>query len=254
MCRLQGKIALITGAAQGQGSATARLFAQHGATVILTDIQEKVAQVAGEIGSAARFHVHDVSDEAAWNHIVSLTIGEFGHLDILINNAAVAHFAPIVDTQKADFERILAINLVGPYLGMKAVIPHMLSRGRGSIVNVSSVNGLRGTSAMCAYDASKWGLRGMTKTVALEVTGAGVRVNSIHPGAIDTPMLNPSNDLDPHKTGKEYGIPLGRTGRAGEVAEASLFLASDAASYISGAELCVDGAWSAGLLLNPKVE
>ena len=254
MNRLQGKIALITGAAQGQGSATARLFAQHGATVILTDIQEKGAHVAAQIGAAARFHLHDVSDEAAWNHIVSSTISELGHLDILINNAAVAHFAPIVDTQKADFERVLAINLVGPYLGMKTVLPKMLSRGRGSIVNVSSVNGLRGTSAMCAYDASKWGLRGMTKTVALEVSGAGVRVNSIHPGAIDTPMLNPNNDLDPQKTGQQYGIPLGRTGRAEEVAEASLFLASDAASYISGAELCVDGAWSAGLLLNPKVE
>jgi 3alpha(or 20beta)-hydroxysteroid dehydrogenase len=252
MKRLEGKTAIVTGAARGQGEATARLFAAHGASVILTDVQPEVHAVARSIGGALG-HAHDVSDEAAWRRIVDEGIAAFGKIDILVNNAAIAHFEMIEDTEKATFERIVAVNLIGPFLGMKVVLPHMYSRGAGAIVNISSVNGLRGTTGMCAYDATKWGVRGMTKTIALEASPRGVRVNSIHPGAIHTRMLDPEDRLDPLEAGQRYGIALGRVGEAREVAAASLFLVSDDASYITGAELAVDGGWTAGLTVNPEM-
>jgi 3alpha(or 20beta)-hydroxysteroid dehydrogenase len=142
---------------------------------------------------------------------------------------------------------------VGPFLGIKAVLPVMKETRRGSIINISSINGLRGTTGMSAYDMCKWAVRGLTKTIALEGAAFNVRVNSVHPGAIDTPMLNPNGDPDTTSLAQELGIPMGRTGQPAEVAAASLFLASDEASYVSGAELYVDGAWSSGLGTNINV-
>lgn len=251
MGRLQNKVAIITGAARGQGEATARLFAAEGACVVLTDVlKHEGLQVAYDIGSNAIFLEHDVSDEAAWAAVVMATLERFGQVDVLVNNAAVSLFAPLMNTSKADFDRVLSINLLGCFLGVKAVVPAMQAARRGSIVNISSVNGLRGTVGMSAYDAGKWAVRGMSKAIALELAPHGIRVNTVHPGAIDTPMLNPGNALSTDTMAKAFHIAFGRVGRPDEVAHASLFLASDDASYVSGAELAVDGTWSAGLLTN----
>jgi 3alpha(or 20beta)-hydroxysteroid dehydrogenase len=251
MKRLQDKVVIITGAARGQGEATARLFAAEGARVVLTDVlAQEGQQAARDIGGSAVFLEHDVSSEAAWAAVVQDTLGRFGKLDVLVNNAAVSLFAPLMETSESDFYRVLSINLIGCFLGMKAVVPTMTTERRGSIVNISSVNGLRGTVGMSAYDAGKWAVRGMSKAVALELAPHGIRVNTVHPGAIDTPMLNPGQALDLGKMARSFGIAFGRVGRPEEVAHASLFLASDDASYISGAELAVDGTWSAGLLTN----
>ncbi|TNE40156.1 MAG: glucose 1-dehydrogenase [Sphingomonadales bacterium] len=253
MGRLQDKVAIITGAAQGQGEATARLFAAEGCKVVLTDIKEtKGTAVAADIGENALFVKHDVSDEASWAAVVDQAVTKFGTVDILVNNAAITFFNIIDDTTKSDLERLLAINVVGTYIGMKTVLPVMQKAGRGSVVNISSVNGLRGTYGMSAYDACKWAVRGMTKAVALEMAVQGIRVNSVHPGAIDTPMLNPTGEMTSVQMGKDFGIPFQRVGRPEEVANASLFLASDDASYISGAELAVDGAWTTGLMTNSQ--
>lgn len=251
MQRLPGKVAIITGGSRGQGEATARLFAEHGATVIIADVLDEAgAALAADIGPAAHFRHLDVSDETSWAELVEWATAQFGKIDILINNAAISLMKRFNRNSKADFERVLSVNLVGPFLGMRAVSPQMVERKAGSIVNISSVNGLRGTWGMAAYDASKWGVRGMSKAAALEFGVHGVRVNSIHPGAIDTPMLNPEGTTDGSKLASSFNLPMGRVGEPVEVANASLFLASDEASYISGAELAVDGAWTAGVMSN----
>ena len=192
----------------------------------------------------------DVSDEESWAGLVSQAM-QTGHIDTLINNAAISDSGPLLDSHKETFEKMLAINLVGPFLGMKAVIPHMIEGGGGSIINVCSVNALRGTENTSLYNASKWGLRGLTKSLALEFADRGIRINAVMPGAIDTPMLNPEGSPEvAEAVAKEFRIGMGRVGRPEEVAAASLFLASDDASYISGTELVVDGSWSAGTYLN----
>jgi 3alpha(or 20beta)-hydroxysteroid dehydrogenase len=251
MNRLENKVAIITGAARGQGEATARLFASEGCAVVMTDVLAAEGEaVASAIGERARFVRQDVSSEADWNSVVQTALSAFGKIDILINNAAIAHFGAIEDTSKDDLMRLLSVNVVGQYLGIKAVLPLMKEARRGSIVNISSVDGLRGTTGLSAYDACKWGVRGMSKAIALEAAPFNVRVNTVHPGAIDTPMLNPTGAQDTTPIAQGLGIPFGRVGQSPEVAAASLFLASDDASYISGAELAVDGAWTAGLNTN----
>jgi len=251
MNRLDNKVAIITGAARGQGEATARLFAAEGCSVILTDVLKPEGEaVAASIGQGALFVQHDVSSEEDWAAVVETATSTFGKVDILVNNAAIAHFASIEDTGKDDLMRLLSVNVVGQYLGIKAVLPLMKAARRGSIVNISSVDGLRGTTGLSAYDACKWGVRGLTKAVALEGAAFNVRANTVHPGAIDTPMLNPTGATDTTPIAKGLGIPFGRVGQSPEVAAASLFLASDEASYVSGAELAVDGAWTAGLNTN----
>lgn len=253
MKRLDGKVAVITGAARGQGETTARLFAEHGAIVVVTDrlIAEGEA-VARDIGGKASFIPLDVADEQAWAGLVASVVKAHGRLDVLINNAAINCITPITEMTKAALENVLSVNLVGPYLGIRAVVPQMTRQHSGSIINVSSVNGLRGTAGTSAYDASKWAVRGFSKSLALELAPSGIRVNSVHPGAIDTPMLNPNGDLDSATMAQEYGIVMGRVGKPLEVAHANLFLASDEASYITGAELAVDGGWTAGLLVNSR--
>lgn len=251
MARLRGKVAIVTGAARGQGEATARLFAAEGCAVILTDVLVAEGQaVADAIGESALFLRHDVSDEADWQQAVETALTRFGKIDILINNAAIPLFEPIARTTKQDLLRLFSVNGVGPFLGIQTVLPHMKAARQGAIVNISSVNGLRGTVGMSAYDMCKWGVRGLTKTAALEAAAYNVRVNSVHPGAIDTPMLNPAGLADTSGIASGLNIPFGRVGQPIEVAAASLFLASDEASYISGAELAVDGAWTAGLGTN----
>lgn len=245
---LQDKVALVTGGARGQGEATVKTFVEAGARVVFVDVLEEGHDTARRIGGDAEFRHMDVTDERGWRQTVEYVVAQHGRLDILVNNAAITFIRLMMETSHDELQKVLSINLAGPYLGMQAVVPHMVRQGKGSIVNVVSVNGFRGTTRMTAYDASKWGLRGLSKAAALELAPNGIRVNSVHPGAIDTPMLNPEG-VDP----EEFGflrIGLGRVGRPEEVARASAFLASDQASYISGAELAVDGTWSAGVYLD----
>jgi len=245
--RLAGKVAIITGAARGMGEATARLFISEGAKVVLGDVMEAEGQsVAKDLGTSARFQKLDVSNDESWAACIKNTIEAFGTIDVLVNNAGLVHFTPIEHFNPADADRILGVNTVGPMLGAKHVSPIMKAAGKGSIINISSVDGLRGCNGLTLYTASKWALRGLTKSLAYELGVSGIRVNSVHPGGVDTPMGN-ARGLPPEQLNAAFArVPLQRIGQPNEIANASLFLASDEASYVTGAELAVDGGWSAG--------
>ncbi|GAA0496015.1 MULTISPECIES: glucose 1-dehydrogenase [Streptomyces] len=245
MLTLEGKTAVITGAARGQGEAEARLFARLGGRVVLADVlDEPGKRVADEIGEAARYVHLDVTDEAGWQTVVAAATAEFGGVDVLINNAGVLRSMPLADETMENFERTLRINLVGPFLGIKAVREAMIAAGGGSIVNISSVGGLTGIPRTGGYGASKWGLRGLTKVAALELGQYGIRVNSVHPGVIDTPML--AEVAATADAGVAPAVALGRIGLPDDVAGLVAFLASDASAYLTGAEIAVDGGSSAG--------
>ncbi|WP_280351194.1 SDR family NAD(P)-dependent oxidoreductase [Nocardia abscessus] len=251
MVDLNGKVALITGGARGQGAAEARLFVRRGARVVITDVLEaEGAELAESLGGAARFVRHDVSVGADWDAAAALAVSAFGSLDVLVNNAAIYTARPLTETSPEELERILRVNLVGPFCGIQAVVGPMTRAGGGSIVNISSQAGLEGLMGHAAYGSSKWGLRGLTKTAALELGPAGIRVNSVHPGPIATPMV-PYLTTGP---GSFPSLPLQRTGVPEEVAELVAFLASDAAAYITGAEVTVDGGLAAGKFLPPGAE
>lgn len=222
------------------------LVAAEGATVVLTDVLVAEGQaVASEVGSRAYFHPHDVSDEESWHDVVAAVVERFGAIDILVNNAAILVLQDLIATTKSDFERVLAINLVGPFLGIKTVAPHMTERRQGSIVNVSSVSGMIGQPGVGAYAASKWGVRGLTRVAALELGTQGVRVNSVHPGGVDTAMGAGRSTREAIQS-FYAGIPLQRIGQPEEVAHAVLYLASDESAYVCGAELLIDGGMTAG--------
>ncbi|MGV0815594.1 glucose 1-dehydrogenase [Mycolicibacterium boenickei] len=242
---LSGKVAIVTGAARGQGEAEARLFAALGARVVLTDVLVADGErVAESIGPAARFVRHDVGNEADWRTAVDTAVTEFGRLDALVNNAAICKVVPLAEQDTAGFEQMLRVNLIGAFLGMQAVTEPMREVGGGSIVNISSQAGVQGLAGYTAYGASKWGLRGMSKVAAIELGPLGIRVNTVYPGMIDTPMIA---HLDVHRgLGGHPGAPLTRVGTPEEVADVVAFLASDASSYITGADLTVDGGASAG--------
>jgi 3alpha(or 20beta)-hydroxysteroid dehydrogenase len=247
MNRLNNKVAIVTGGARGMGADTCRLFVQEGAKVVIADVLEQEGTaLAAELGEVACFHRLDVSDEANWQQLVEQTVERFGRIDVLVNNAAVLVFGAITDLAKSDFERALSINLLGTFLGIKAVAPKMQTQRGGSIVNISSVDGMRGVNAFPAYVASKWGVRGLTKSAALELGHHGVRVNSVHPGGMNTQMANPRG-LAADELNKDYRqVPLQRIGEPIEIARAILYLASDEASYCNGSELTVDGGMVAG--------
>ncbi len=257
MGKLAGKVAIVTGGSRGMGRATAEVFMAEGAQVVVADLldAEGEALARSQGGSLAYRHL-DVANEQGWRSLVAETLESYGRIDILVNNAATYFYAPLEETECKAFRRLLDVNLVGPFLGMQAVLPVMKQQRSGAIVNVSSTDGLRGSCGMGAYNASKWGLRGLTKCVAMEAGPFGVRVNSLHPGTVDTPMFNPDGlsreELNACFDGRFPGIALSRVGDPGEIARASLFLASDDASYVSGAELAVDGAWTCGVYLLDK--
>jgi 3alpha(or 20beta)-hydroxysteroid dehydrogenase len=241
--RLDGKVAIISGGARGQGAAEARLFAAEGAKVVLGDVLDEEGQaVAAEIGDAALYVHLDVTDEAQWEAAVKATEEAFGPVSVLINNAGILHFQALHKTTLEDFERVMRVNVTGVFLGMKAVTPSMERAGGGAIVNISSTAGLTGLPYLGAYVASKWAVRGLSKTAAIDLGPKGIRVNSVHPGGIDTPMIAGTDSEAPFYK----RLPVSRMGTPSEAAAAVLFLASDEASYISGAELAVDGGATCG--------
>lgn len=241
--RLDGKVAIITGAGRGQGAAEAELFVTEGAQVILADILiDEVREVAESLGDAAVATGLDVSSAEQWDDVVALA-SSLGGLDCLINNAGVTRIVPLEHETVDGFHQMFEVNVIGAFLGMTAALPLLQERG-GSIVNIGSTSALAGLAYHGAYGASKWALRGMSRTAALEWGHYGIRVNTIHPGPIDTPMLPPP------KTGTAEGrfahLPLGRAGQAAEVAQLALFLASDESSYQTGGDYTIDGGSTAG--------
>src|SRR5215212_722661 len=250
MPRLANKVALITGAAGGQGVAEAELFVREGAAVMLTDIDqpggEALARRLTEQGGRARFRVHDASSEEQWREIVAETVVAFGGLHILVNNAGTIARQGIVATTLDAWNRTIAVNLTGPMLGMKHCAPAIRDSGGGSIVNISSTAGLTAHDD-AAYTATKWALRGLTKTAVLQFSDWNIRVNSIHPGQIaDTGFFRSGGEAFAHAAAA--AIPLHRQGTPRECAELVLFLASEEASFISGAEIAIDGGYiAAGL-------
>jgi 3alpha(or 20beta)-hydroxysteroid dehydrogenase len=241
--RLSGKVAIISGAARGQGAAEARLFAAEGARVVLGDVlDDEGAAVAAELGDAAVYTHLDVTDEEQWQAAVAVAESRFGPVTVLVNNAGILHFQAVHRTDADDFDRVMRVNVRGVFLGMKAVTEPMERAGGGSIVNISSTAGLQGLPFVAAYVASKWAVRGLTKSAAIDLGHKGIRVNSVHPGGIDTPMIAGTTSDAPFY----QRLPVARMGTADEVALAVLFLASDESAYIAGAELAVDGGATCG--------
>lgn len=252
--RVQGKVALITGGASGLGAESARRLAREGATIVLTDMAADEGQaVADEItaeGHTAIFMVQNVTDEARWDEVVRSALARFARLDILVNSAGIASGGgPLLEVTYEAWKNMININLDGTFLGMKAVAPAMVDAGRGSIINLSSILGKVGLAGAPAYCASKGGVLMLTKASALELAPLGVRVNSVHPGFIETPMV--VNAIQQSENGNEMrdGIisrhAMGRLGMAREIADGIVFLASDESSFMTGAELVIDGGYTA---------
>lgn len=243
MARLQDKVIIITGGAQGMGETHARLCLQHGAKVVLTDINsEKGEALAKELGDNALFIKQDVTNQEDWDKVVKQTTATFGQIDVLVNNAGITTNTSILQTSVEDYRKILEINQVSVFLGMKAVIPSMKAAKQGSIINISSINGLVGGAI--GYTDSKFAVRGMTKAAALECAAYGIRVNSIHPGVIATPMIMQGDTKDAVEAFAKT-IPMKRVAQPEEVSGMVLFLASDDSSYSTGAEFVVDGGLTA---------
>lgn len=226
------------------GAADARLFVAEGAKVVIADIlDDDGPMLADKLGESARYVHLDVRDAQAWESAIDQTLEAFGALHILVNNAGVFSFDSLEEATEEDFDRVMAINLKGVFLGMKAAVKPMKKAQGGSIINISSVAGLRGGAAAISYSTSKWAVRGLTKCAALELAQYGIRVNSVHPGLIDSPMLQGNID---DKRWEKPQLPINRVGTVEEIALMVLFLASDESSYSTGSEFLVDGGANAG--------
>ena len=247
--RLEGKVAIVTGGANGMGAEECRIFAREGANVVIADILEeegrKVEAEIAEAGGDAVFVRLDVTSEAAWEAAVETAVARYGRLDVLVNNAGIGMGNTPNNLRVEDWDALMNINAKGVFLGMKYAIPEMQKAGGGSIVNISSISGIVGQKAVhMGYNASKGAVRLVTKSAAVQYAQDGIRVNSVHPGLMP-PMLTSAANTPGVRSEMLAGVPMGRTGRREEVGYAALFLASDEASYITGAELVVDGGWTA---------
>jgi 3alpha(or 20beta)-hydroxysteroid dehydrogenase len=249
MGRVDGKVALVSGAARGMGAAHARLLSAEGASVVLGDVLDDAgAVVAAGIGDRARYQHLDVRNLDDWRRAVDLAVGTFGKLDVLVNNAGILKTGSIEELSVEDFTAVWEVNQLGVFLGMKAAIPAMRAAGSGSIVNISSVGGIRGTPFMAAYGVTKWAVRGITKTAALEVGHDGIRVNSVHPGYIDTDMTRAPEFAGVDQEAFAAALAVPRAGVPLDVARMVLFLASDESAYCTGAEFVVDGGQTSGMV------
>ena len=260
--RLEGKVAIVTGGASGIGAETARSFAAHGASVMVADVQDDlgavvVAEITGE-GGTARYMSLDVADEAAWSAVVGATVEAFGALHVLGNIAGISGRDPnmviqtsgtagprLEDQTLEQWNRVMEINATGVFLGTKAAIPHMREAGGGSIINISSICGIVGSHANAGYHASKGAVRIFSKAAAIQYAPDKIRVNSIHPGFVDTPMTKPGHSNNEVAKARMEATPLGRFGRPEDIAMGCLYLASDESSWVTGSELVIDGGMTA---------
>ena len=233
--RVEGKVALISGGARGMGAEDARLLVEEGAKVVIGDIRDEEGKaLAAELGDAVRYVHLDVTQLDQWEAAVATALGEFGKLNVLVNNAGIVAAGPLREFRIDKWQQVIDVNLTGTFLGMRSVVDPMTQAGGGSIINVSSIEGIRGAPMVHPYVASKWAVRGITKSAALELAPVNIRVNSVHPGFIRTPMTA-------HLPEDMVTIPLGRPAEAREVATFVVFLASDEASYATGSEFIMDG-------------
>ncbi|MFF0453146.1 glucose 1-dehydrogenase [Nocardia africana] len=241
MGRIDGKTVVVTGGARGMGAAFAQRLVSEGASVVITDVlAEDGERTAARLGDAALFLTHDVTDESAWNDVVAHAESTFGPVSGLVNNAGIVHVDPIETLAEADYRKVIDVNQVGVFLGMKAVVGSMRRAGGGSIVNISSVGGIIGFSNILGYTASKWAVRGMTKTAAQEFGPMGIRVNSVHPGVVMTEMTTDSA----RSNSMFHDQPLARPGTPEELANLVLFLISDESGYSTGSEFVADGGFT----------
>ena len=248
--RLENKVALISGGARGMGAVEAKLFAREGAKVVIGDVlEDEGKQTEAEIneaGGQCLFVMLDVTSEENWNQTVAATVARFGKVDILVNNAGIFTLGNVEDTTVEMWDRVMAINGKGVFLGTKAVIPEMRKVGGGAIINLSSVAGLIGSARAAAYGATKGAVRIFTKSTAVQYAKEGIRANSVHPGIIDTPMTVPTILVDDaSREAQMERTPLGRLGQSEDVANGVLFLASDESSFMTGSELVIDGGLTA---------
>jgi len=235
MGRVDGKVALISGGARGMGAADARALVGEGAKVVIGDILDDEGKaLADELGESARYVHLDVTQPDHWEAAAATAVGEFGKLNVLVNNAGIVSLGPLKSIDLAKWQKVLDVNLTGTMLGMRAAVDPMIAAGGGSIINVSSIEGLRGAPWVHSYVASKWAVRGLSKSAALELAPLNIRVNSIHPGFVRTSMTK-------HLPEDVVTVPLGRPGDPMEVSAFVLFLASDESSYATGAEFVMDG-------------
>ena len=239
MSRLKNKVAIVTGGASGMGASHVRLFAKEGAKVVLTDINEEAGEaLATELGADVHFVKQDVTSEADWNKVIAETESKFGPANVLVNNAGISKSIPLLEMTEEQYRQIVDINQVSVFLGIKAVTPSMQKAGAGSIVNISSLNGIVGGAI--GYTDSKFAVRGITKAAALQLAGDSIRVNSVHPGVIETPMVSEGDAAEQIKEVVKQ-IPSQRMAQPEEVSNMVLFLASDESSYSTGSEFIIDG-------------
>ncbi|HPT70425.1 MAG TPA: glucose 1-dehydrogenase [Syntrophomonas sp.] len=241
MGKLDGKVAIITGAASGMGVRHAERFVEEGAKVVLADIATEDGQkLADKLGANAKFFTMDVACSDKWNEIVKFTETTFGPIDVLVNNAGIGIFKLMDDLTEADFKKTMDVNALSIFLSLKAVVPSMKKAGGGSIVNISSVDGLRGAATATAYCASKFAVDGITKCAAIELGTAKIRVNTVNPGIIKTPMAE-QGEIAEIIAELEQGVPMKRAGTTDEASNLVIFLASDDSTYCTGAEFVIDG-------------